>query len=348
MTKTLATKLADIRANPSTSRAFILADAKDADMAWGIASAGMPHPEPGDVIPGRECRSMNDLVADIRKIVDQGLVDIMLASVSTMARLAHEERIFEQSGVTPAVRINDTTDVWCGRGARYREAPSKPFATAYIEEAQFGSLTKRESKPCVNLGLYSITFNNHTEADHCSLTAFREFRAAAERAGFQYFLEVFAPNMQATMTGLVGDDIPAFVNDCLVRMLAAIPPSGRPLFLKIPYFGPRWIEELVNYDPTLVVGILGGSSGTTYDAFKLLAEAQKHGARAALFGRKIKDAEDPLAFVSMLHRIAAVQITPEEAVAAYHADLKKKGVPCKRSIEDDCLLTCSELSYARR
>ncbi len=42
------------------------------------------------------------------------------------------------------------------------------------------------------------------------------------------------------------------------------------------------MEELVAYDPHLVVGILGGSAGTTYDAFKLIAEAQKYGARAAL------------------------------------------------------------------
>ncbi len=61
-------------------------------------------------------------------------------------------------------------------------------------------------------------------------------------------------------------------------MLAGVPPSGRPVFLKMPYFGPRWLEELVAYDPTQVVGVLGGESGTTGDAFRLLAEAQRHGA----------------------------------------------------------------------
>ena len=39
------------------------------------------------------------------------------------------------------------------------------------------------------------------------------------------------------------------------------------------YHGPKAMEELVHYDPHLIVGILGGSAGTTYDAFKLLAEA---------------------------------------------------------------------------
>ena len=200
----------------------------------------------------------------------------------------------------------------------------------------------------MNLGLYSITFNNDLEADHRSLVAFREFRAAAERASFPYFLEVFAPNVSSANSGLSGDEIPAFVNDSLVRMLAAVPPAGRPLFLKIPYFGPRWVEELVNYGPSLVVGVLGGSSGTTYDAFKLLAESQKAGARAALFGRKIKEAEHPLEFIAMLHRIAAGEITPEAAVDAYHGALHKCRVAPKRTLAQDKELTCAELSYARR
>ncbi len=46
------------------------------------------------------------------------------------------------------------------------------------------------------------------------------------------------------------------------------------MFLKIVYHGPQAMEELVGYDPHLVVGILGGGAGTTYDAFKLLAEAR--------------------------------------------------------------------------
>jgi hypothetical protein len=40
MKKALDSKLADIRANPSESKAFIIADAKDADMAFGAAAPG--------------------------------------------------------------------------------------------------------------------------------------------------------------------------------------------------------------------------------------------------------------------------------------------------------------------
>ena len=88
-----------------------------------------------------------------------------------------------------------------------------------------------------------------------------------------------------------------FLNDVIVRTLAGVPRAGRPLFLKIPYHGPRAMEELAAYDPHLVLGILGGSAGTTYDAFFLLEEARRHGARAALFGRKINSSEHPLTFV---------------------------------------------------
>ena len=82
------------------------------------------------------------------------------------------------------------------------------------------------------------------------------------------------------------------------------------------------MEELVAYDPHLVVGILGGGAGTTYDAFKLLAEAQKYGARVALFGRKINNAECQLAFVQFLRLIVDGEIAPEEAVRAYHGVLR--------------------------
>lgn len=340
--KSLDAKLADIRANPGTSRAFILADARDADMAWGIPSPGAPYPQTGD--NAAPYRSMTAFMDDIRAEIAQGKIDIMLASVSVMHRLAHEENLFADSPVTPAIRANDTTDVWCGRGARYREKPSRPFATCFLPEVQYGTLTPPPDagEPRVNLGLYSMTFNNDLDADLETLRAFRDFRAEAARAGFRYFLEVFPPNCDA---GLAEEDIPAFVNDCLVRALAGVPAPSRPEFLKIAYFGPRWLEELVNYDPTLIVGVLGGSSGTTLDAFQLLHDAQKYGARVALFGRKIKDAEHPLTFITFLRHIVDDGLDPREAVRAYHGELQKLSIPPRRSLEDDLTVTVQALSY---
>ncbi len=117
--------------------------------------------------------------------------------------------------------------------------------------------------------------------------------------------------------------MPQFINDCIARTLAGVTQAGRPLFLKMVYHGPKAMEELAAYDPHLVIGILGGGAGTTYDAFKLLAEAKKYGARVALFGRKINGAECQLAFVQFLRLIVDGQISPEEAVRAYHGVLEQ-------------------------
>ncbi len=107
------------------------------------------------------------------------------------------------------------------------------------------------------------------------------------------------------------------------------------MFLKIPYGGPAAIEALVHYDPSLVVGILGGSSGTTFDAFHMLWEAKKYGARAALFGRKINNSEHQLTFVKHLRAIADDELEPQEAVKSYHSELAKLDIAPLRPLSDD-------------
>src|SRR5437016_6365213 len=139
--------------------------------------------------------------------------------------------------------------------------------------------------------------------------------------------------------------IPEFINDAIVRTVGGVTSKGRPLFLKMVYHGPKYMEELVHYDPHLVVGILGGSAGTTYDAFKLLAEAKKYGGRVALFGRKINNAENQLAFVQFLRLIADGEVGPEEAVRAYHGVLQRLGVKPHRPLKDDMVLQTNVMSY---
>ena len=124
-----------------------------------------------------------------------------------------------------------------------------------------------------------------------------------------------------------------------------MPESGRPDFLKIVYHGPKAMEELAQYDPNLVVGILGGSAGSTYDAFKLIHDAQKYGARVALYGRKINNAEHQPAFIEMLRLITDGKIMAEEAVRAYHGVLQGKGIKPHRSLEEDLQTTDQAMSY---
>jgi hypothetical protein len=120
---------------------------------------------------------------------------------------------------------------------------------------------------------------------------------------------------------------------------------GRPLFLKIPYYGPAAMEALAGYDRSLIVGVLGGSSGTTYDAFYMLWEAKRYGARVALYGRKINNAEHQLTFVRYLRAIADGQVGPDEAVRAYHSDLGLLKVRPYRTLEDDLRRTDTARSY---
>ncbi len=342
MIKSLDEKLAAIHADPAGAKAFILADAKDADMAFGIAAPGRsPEHEDGGF------RSLECYRGHIRQNVQQGLIDIMLMSVSTNEVLTIRERIFDGSQVTPAVRANDTTDIHVARGASYPKQPSRPFRTAVIEHAQCGRLDCPEPQQHLgaNLGLYSITFNNDVELDRRTVEEYKAFRIEAERKGFRHFLEVFDPN--APVHPIPPQQVGAFVNDMIVRTLAGVPEAGRPLFLKMVYHGPAFMEELVRYDPHLVVGVLGGSAGTTYDAFKLLAEARKHGARAALFGRKINNSEQQLTFIQFLRLIADGEISPEEAVRAYHGVLDAMGIRPHRPLERDMQLTAGSTSYGR-
>jgi hypothetical protein len=341
MEKSLDQKIARILANPSGAKDFILADAKDADMALSIGGPGQsPEAHSGEV----RYRTLQEFRDIIEQIVEQGLVDIMLMSAHTNEILNIQKRIFDRSHVTPAARANDTTDIHIIRGSRYPTQPSLPFRTATLDHIQCGHLdcTPEERHMGANLGLYSITFTNDSVLDRAALQNYKDFRLEAERKGFRHFLEVFDPNRPEMVEA---SKIPAFINDAIVRTLGGVTSKGRPLFLKMVYHGPQAMEELVRYDPTLVVGILGGSAGTTYDAFKLLGEAKKYGARVALFGRKINNAENQLAFVRFLRHIADGDITPEEAVKAYHGVLQHLGIKPKRSLQDDMILQTNVMSY---
>jgi hypothetical protein len=339
--KSLDQKLARIHTDPHGCKDFILADAKDADMALAIGAPGRsPEAHGGEL----RYRSLAEYREQIEQIVEQGLVDIMLLSASTSELLTIQRRLFDQSPVTPAARANDTTDIHILRGGRYVAEPSLPFRTATLDHIQCGHVdcTPEERRLGPDLGLYSITFNNDPVLDREALEQYKQFRLEAERKGFRHFLEVFDPNRPEAVAA---NQIPAFVNDAIVRTLGGVTSAGRPLFLKVVYHSPKAMEELVRYDPHLVVGVLGGSAGTTYDAFKLLSEAKKYGGRVALFGRKINHAENQLAFVRFLRWVADGEITAEEAVRAYHGVLQQLGVRPHRPLEEDMQSQTNVMSY---
>ena len=322
--KTLDRKLDAIRRGSGGRKDFIIADAKDADMGGGRAAPG---PERGaEGRPLAAHRPLAGYLDEIRAITAQGIVDVMLASSSTLERLGPDA--FRDSPVTPAVRANDTTDVWGPRGGDYPSAPSRPFRTA--------SLARARDLGC-DLCLYSITFNNRVDDDLRSLEAFGAFREDAARTGMRYFLEVFNPNVESGFASL--EETGDYVGDCILRALAGLTRAERPRFLKIAYNGPRSMAELCSYDPELVVGILGGAAGTNRDTFQLLTDAQRHGARVALFGRKIKLAESPLEMVRHMRMVVDGELPPEDAVCAYHAAIRARGLAPSRTLDDDLRIT---------
>jgi hypothetical protein len=354
--KSLDTKLTEIKARRD-SRAFIIADAKDADMAFGVKAPGprsylsakgaRPAQFSPEVWTRDEFgyRNLPEFLDIIREVTHQGLVDIMLMSAYVNDLLTIKEGLFRESPMTPAARANDTTDVWAARHGSYTKEPAQTFRSASIDQIQCGQVEcdrSTDAFPGANLGLYSVTWVNDLDQDRRTLLEYKAFREEAERKKFRHFLEVFDPNVDS---GIPAEKLGEFINDQILRTLAGVPEAGRPVFLKIVYHGPRAMEELCQYDPNMVVGILGGSAGTTYDAFKLIHDAQKYGARVALFGRKINNAEHQLAFIEMLRLITDGKVTPEEAVRAYHGVLHGKGIKPHRPLDKDLELTDQAMSY---
>lgn len=319
-------KLAGIRAG---SDEFILCDARDPDMARGIAALGVTRLPDGTRRPA----TRQEFLATVRAVIAQDVIDLVLLSPQNLHRLAVQDRAFDGRAVARAVRANDTTEIWLGRHAQYRQSASQPFRNADLARVLARSA---DGVPRgADLGLYSVTFVNDVAADLRTLDAYRAFRAEADALGFRHFLEVFNPNTGRWSTADAG----AFVNDCIVRTLAGMDAGSAPMFLKVAFNGRRALEELVRYDADMVVGVLGGAAGTTRDTLELLAQARECGAKVALFGRKIAQAEDALALITILRAVADRGMTPEQGVVAYHDRLAAAGVAPDRLLSADLRIT---------
>jgi hypothetical protein len=313
-------KLSNIAAGRYTPDDFVIADAKDADMAFGLTAAG---PVTGAPAGSGRYRTRTEFLDAMRALVAQDELDILLTSASNGERLAQDGSLED---MTLAIRANDTTDIWNNRGGRYPAVPSRPFRTADLAAV----------RSFCDLVLYSMTFNNDRDYDLATLEAYRTFRQEAAALGVRHFLEVFNPNAP---TNLAAEQVGAFVNDSIIRALAGVTGEQRPLFLKVAYNGPDALAELAGHDPSLMVGVLGGSSGTTRDTFELLHQAERHGARVALFGRKIQRAESQLDLVSLMRPVLRGELSPADAVRAYHEALAKAEIAPHRSLEADLQVT---------
>ncbi len=325
ITKKLKNKLEKIKSGDYQPTDFIIADAKDGDMAFGIAAPG-PAPAAETDVESVLYKTRRDYLADMTAMAESELIDILLMSASS-AEALHAKKLFDKTDVTPAIRLNDTTDIWSARGSNYRESPSRPFAT--VDLSQVTSLSQ--------LGLYSITFSNNLEADRTTLETYREFRIAIRETGIQHFLEVFNPAFDINLNDAsLGD----YINDMILKTLAGVTQVDAPLFLKMQFNGQQAMADLCAYDPgNLIVGILGGSAGTTRDTFELAQQAEQAGARVALFGRKINLAESPVELVKLMRSVIEGNQTAEQAVVAYHEHLAESSIKPKRTLKADNMIT---------
>jgi hypothetical protein len=338
----LQQKLQQIRSDPGGSKEFLICDAKDNDMGGGVPAPG-PRRRPDGTEAGRKTRA--DYLDQVRAIVRQDIVDLMLLSVSNLEILSREG-LFADSRVATAVRANDTSDIWGPRGGRYRDTPSLPFRTAHVPHILYGrdGVEKGTRPTLTDLGLYSVTFVNDALADRTAMEAYKAFRIEAEAWGLRHFLEVFNPNVGTDR--LSREEVGAFVNDSIIHTLAGVPQVARPEFLKMPFNGPKAVSELAAYDPSLIIGILGGGAGTTRDTLELVAQSKRYGARLVLFGRKINLAEDPLQLIKLMRMVADEVIDPAEAVRVYHDVLGKAGTSPLRALSNDLEITEEVLRLA--
>ena len=159
----------------------------------------------------------------------------------------------------------------------------------------------------------------------------------------RYFLEVFNPQIDIKVDPKI---LPFYINDCIVRCLSGSVSADRPLFLKIQYNGPKAMEELSNYDPgRLIIWILGSGKGTMRDTFELVRQAEKYGARVALFGRKILLTESPIKTVELMRRVVQKEIGSKEAVEVYLVFLKNEKIQPYLDLEQDMIISDSSLKH---
>ena len=125
--KALDTKLKNIRNSNYKPSDFIIADAKDADMGGGRRAPGFIREDNG--ILTETPATYQSYLNKMEEMTNSGLVDVMLMSMTSAERLVNN-KIFHNSSVTPAVRLNDTSCIWgLLRHGEYDKEESRPFST---------------------------------------------------------------------------------------------------------------------------------------------------------------------------------------------------------------------------
>ena len=293
----------------------ILVFAGDALAAGGLRGLGKVQ-EGGKWRPRRQAEFLQlcrDLTAD-------GYIDGCLLTPADAETLAVEERLFQNTRVTPMVRLNAETSIWSPRHGEYRRTPAQPFTTVKVSaqapEAAYCTTVGSALECHVRIGLYSITLNNDVEADRRTLMEYLNFaREVGDHPQFDHFLEVFLPNIN--IPGLDYEKRGQYIADSIVRTMSYLKKHQRPRFIKTEYTGASTWKELCDFDPGLIIGALGGPRVNTRKTLELAANVVNGGGRATLFGRTIFEDENPRAICKALRAVLDRTMTADEAYQMY-------------------------------
>ena len=230
--KRLDEKLARIRAGQYRRQDFIIADAKDPDMGPSLTWSG-PKREPDG--SWTRYRTREEFLDQIRAIVRQGIVDIMLMLASNMERLG-DEGLFKDSPVKPAsAPTTPATSGGCAahlprgspraRSARPRSrgpctAPRRRYPARHHRHRPRPLLDHLQPRPRRRPG---------------SLEAFAIPRRAAASAASVISSRC---STRTSRPGSPPEILPHYVNDNILRCLAGVHrPTGRSS--SNAYNGPR-------------------------------------------------------------------------------------------------------------
>ena len=213
------------------------------------------------------------------------------------------------------------------------QAASRPFRTACLSRVMYGatSRSRQASRHRSRPLLHHLQQRPRRRPAHAGSVPRVSRRAAAQR--LQVLPRSVRPERRRRHRPPSSCRTTSTTASCAASPAS---PAERPQFLKIVYNGPKALEELASYDPSLVIGVLGGGAGTTRDMLR----AAGPGRALRRPGRAVRPQDQPrrrspLAMVAFMRQVADGSIAPAEAVRAYHGELQKLGIKPLRDRSDE-------------
>ena len=154
--------------------------------------------------------------------------------------LALEENLFENTPITPIVRMNSETAIWNPRFGVYTSRLSMPFQTVFPEDMQrYCEALIGPALECrVNLGLYTPLHSIMIplQMSGCSNRTCNSHTSSVRLKAFDHLLEVFLPNIK--LPGMDDEKRGMYVADSIVRTMSYLRKHQRPRFIKTAYTTP--------------------------------------------------------------------------------------------------------------